>query len=333
MKTKQKLLSLALAIIFILAFAACGAASKTATDEASYTSESTVAAPEDAGSTSLADTAQQKDVVSGTGTSGGTAELPASDKIIYSCSATVETMEFDKTIEDLNKMVTDCGGFIENSSVTGNDFYSQHNGYATYRSAQYTFRIPVDKFKSFTENLSTLGNVPYSSSNAENITMQYTDTESRLTAYKTKETRLLELLAQADSMEDILAIESALTDVQYQIESLTSQIRSWDSLISYSTLSITVNEVSLYTEDSTSTLSYGQQLKEAFIRSINGVGRFFKGFFKFLVGAFPVLVVLAIIAVPVFFIVRAVRRKRKAKMPPPANFNNNDPNNRPPFQQ
>ena len=332
MKTKQKLLSLALAIIFILAFAACGAASKTATDQMYTENASIAAAPEEAGSSALADTAGGK--VAETNTSGGPAEMPSAEKIIYSGSATIETMEFDKTLIDLNKMVSDCGGFVENSSVTGNDFYSQHNGYATYRSAQYTFRIPVEKFKSFTESLDTLGNVPYSSSNAENITMMYTDTESRLAAYRTKETRLLELLAKANSMEDILAIESSLTDVQYQIESLTSQIKSWDSLISYSTLSITVNEVSLYTQDSTSTLSYGQQLKEAFTRSIAGVGRFFKGFFKFLVGAFPVLVVLAVIAVPVFFIVRAAHKKRKAKTPVPTNFsNNNDPNNRPPFQQ
>ncbi len=333
MKTKQKLISLALAIIFLLAFAACGA-SKTAADEMSATNNSIAVAPEEAGGAALTDTAQDKDSSTGIDASGGTAVMPSSEKIIYSGSATIETMEFDKTLEGLNKMVNDCGGFIANSSVTGNDFYSQHNGYASYRSAQYTFRIPVDKFKSFTENLSTLGNVPYSSSNAENITMQYTDTESRLTSYRTKEARLLELLAKANSMEDIITIENSLSDVQYQIESLTSQIKSWDSLISYSTLSVSVNEVSLYTEDNTSTLSYGQQLKEAFVRSIKGVGRFFKGFFKFLVGTFPVLVVLAVIAVPVFFIARAVSRKRKAKMPPPTNFNSNsDPNNRPPFQQ
>lgn len=332
MKTKLKFISLALALLLILAFAACGAASKTATDEV-YSGES-AAAPEDAGSTSLSDTSTQKDALTGTGTANGTAEMPSSEKIIYSGSATVETMEFDKTIEDLNKMVNDCGGFIQSSSVTGNDFYSEHSGTASYRTANYTFRIPVDKFKSFTESLSTLGNVPYSSTNAENITMQYTDTESRLTAYQTKETRLLELLSNASSMEDILAIENSLSDVQYQIESLTSQVKTWDSLISYSTLSITVDEVSLYTEDNTSTLSYGQQLKETFTRSIRGVGRFFKSFFKFLVGAFPALFVLAVIAVPVILIIRAANKRQKAKMPPkPDSNNNNDPNSRPPFQQ
>jgi len=333
MKTKLKFISLALALLLILAFAACGAASKTATDEA-YSSESTVAAPADAGSTSFTDTAAQKDALTGTGTTGGTAEMPSSEKIIYSGSATVETMEFDKTIEELNKMVTGCGGFIQSSSVTGNDFYAQHSGTVAYRAAQYTFRIPVDKFKSFTESLSTLGNVPYSSTNAENITMQYTDTEAQLTACQTKEARLLELLSKASSMADILAIENSLSDVRYQIESLTSQIKNWDSQVSYSTLSITVNEVSLYTEDSTSTLSYGQQLKETFTRSIKGVGRFFKSFFKFLVGALPVLVILAVIAVPIILIIRAANKRKKAKTPPKSDSNNNNgPNSGPPFQQ
>lgn len=329
MKTKQKLLSLALALLLLTTFAACGA-SKTASDEM-YTDQTEAAAPQEAGN-SLSLTDEQKTAETDTSTDGGTAELPPSDKIVYSGSVTVETMEFDKTLENLNKMVSDCGGFIENSSVTGTDFNSQYSGYASYRTAQYTFRIPVDKFKSFTEGLNTLGNVPYSSTNAENITMQYTDTASRLKVYETKQARLLELLSKATSMEDILSIENSLTDVQYQIESLTSQIRYWDSLISYSTLSVTVSEVSLYTDDNTSTLSYGQQIKETFVRSIKALGRFFKGFFKFLVGAFPVLVVLAVIAVPVILIIRAANKKRRAKMPPPTNFNNND-NNNPPFQQ
>jgi len=335
MKTKQKLISLALALILVLAFVACGAANKTANNETA-TYGLAVPAPAEAGGTSMTDAGAQKNSTAVTGTSGSTntngstTELPATDKIIYSGSATVETKDFDKTIEALAKMVNDCGGFVESSSVTGNDFYTERNGGTTNRTAQYTFRIPVDKFKLFVVNLSTLGNVPYSSSNAENVTMQYTDTEARLTVYQTKETRLLELLSKASSMEDILAIENSLSDVQYQIESLTSQMKNWDSLISYSSLSITVSEVSLYTEDNTSTISYGQQLQEAFTRSIKGVGRFFKGFFKFLVGAFPVLVVLAVIAVPVFFIVRAARKKKKAKTPPPADFNKN---NNPPSRQ
>jgi len=334
MKTKTRLSALALVLILVLALAACGAskASDTATagtaPEPAATAEYSLASGSDTVRTEEA--ADNADAASTN--ANGVSEMPAADKIIYSGSATIETKEFDKTIEALAKLVSDNGGFVESSSVTGNDYYSQQNNYQNYRSAQYVFRIPVDKFKPLMDGLDTLGNVPYSSTNAENITMQYTDTASRLEAAQTKETRLLELLSKASSMEDILAIENSLSDVRYEIESLTSQIRNWDSLISYSTLSVTVSEVALYTEDSTGTLSYGQQLSEAFTRSIKAVGRFFKSFLKFLVAAFPVLVVLAVIAVPVILIIRAANKKRKAKTPPLTNFNN-DGNNNPPFNQ
>ncbi|NCC68362.1 MAG: DUF4349 domain-containing protein, partial [Clostridia bacterium] len=196
MKTKQKLISLALAIILVLAFAACGAASKDASSADEAASEM---APEIRDSyTSQTDYTEQStnDAEDALGAAGSIIEVPTSEKIIYSGSAEVETMEFDKTIEDLAKMVSDIGGFVQSSSVTGSDFYAEHSGGSAARSALYVFRIPANTFKSFTENLSTLGNVPYSSTNAENITMQYTDTESRLTACRTKEARLLELLSR-----------------------------------------------------------------------------------------------------------------------------------------
>lgn len=312
MKTKTRFLSLALALILILALAACGGSNKSA--EAQDSAESGRGAPAEApASEEFADAKDSEGTLRLTNAGTASGAPPTADKIIYSGSVEIETMDFDKTLEDLGKMVGDIGGFVESSSVTGNDFYTQHSGGRSYRSAQYVFRIPADQFKAFAESLGTLGNVPYSSTNAENITMSYMDVESRLAVARTKEARLLELLEKATNMEDILSIENALSDVQYQIESLTSQIKNWESLLSYSTLSVTVREVSLYTEDSTETLGYGQQLKEAFIRSLKAIGRFFKGLFKFLVAAFPVIVVLAVIAVPVLLITSSALKKRRAK--------------------
>jgi len=328
MKTRTKLLSLAFALILILALTACSGRSKSAIGETGTVSQDTAAEAPAPSYASDGQSANEALKFASTGAASGT--LPTSDKIIYSGSAEIETMDFDKTLEDLSKKVSDIGGFVESANVTGTDFYTQHSGGKTYRSAQYVFRIPADQFKPFTESLGTLGNIPYSSSNAENITMPYTDTAARLEVCRTKEARLLELLSKATSMEDILSIENALSDVQYQIESLTSQLKSWDSLLSYSTLSVTVREVSLYTEDSTQTLSYGQQLKEAFVRSLKATGRFFKGLFKFLVAALPVLAVLGIIAVPVTLLTKNALKKKRAEAAARQSAENDG---KPPFQR
>lgn len=318
MKNRQTLAVLALVLVLVLSFAACGAKSAPAEDYAANDMASTpMEAPSAAESEEYDITGEISreygaHIATGGGETAGSTVNP-DEKIIYSGDARVETLEFDKTLEDLNKMLIDCGGFIQYSDITGADFNSLHSGRQIYRYANYQLRIPAQSFKSFGENLSSLGNVPYSSSSATNITMEYHDTSARLTARQTEQTRLLELLSKAETIEDVMAIESRLSDVRYEIESLTSQIKNWDNQVSYSTLSLEIQEVALYSEDSPATLSYGEQLKEGFVRTLKAVGRFFKDLLKFLVTALPVLVVLAVVTVIVLVVIKVVRKKKAAK--------------------
>lgn len=315
MKASKSLTILALVLVLVLAFSACG--SKSASD-----SSAPMQTPQTEGYKSdyyedINDDYGFSATTPGEGEEGLQQPSP-SEKIIYSGYAEIETLEFDKTLENLEKMILGSGGFIQSSDIRGNDFNTSYYGGKSYRTANYSIRIPVDKFTAFTEGLSELGNIPYSSSSAENITMQYRDTAAKLEARQTEQTRLLELLSQANSVEEILLIESRLSEVRYDIESLTSQLKGWDDLVSYSTLELSISEVALYTESSTATLSYGTQLKEGFVRSLKGVGRFFQSFFKLFVISLPVLIVLAVIAVVVIVIVRAVQKKKtlKIKAPP-----------------
>lgn len=236
-----------------------------------------------------------------------------SDKIIYSGSADVETLDFEQTLADVERLVSEVGGFIQSSSIHDNDFYTTQHGGTTYRSAHYELRIPVEKFNGVMNGLSSLGNVPYSSVEAENITEQYTDTEARLASYEAEEARLLELLSKASTVDEILKIESHLSDIRYKIENLTSQLKNWDSRISYSSLTLNINEVSLYTVDAPATMNYGKQLSTALISSAKSVWHFLKDLLKFIVSALPVLAVVAIIAIPVFFFVRRIILRKKSE--------------------
>ncbi|MEA4894740.1 MAG: DUF4349 domain-containing protein [Oscillospiraceae bacterium] len=332
MKTNRKFLSIALALILILALAACGAAGNKSPETAT-SDRASIPAPEAASGSSFdmeeGQKASQADI-SGSAGAGNLTELPSADKIIYTGYVSLETLDFDKTMADLQQLISDCGGFVQTSNVTGGDYDSIYGGTAISRTADYTIRVPVEKFKSVTDSLKNLGNVVSSSTNADNITMQYTDTQSRLSAYQTEETRLLELLAKASSVEDMLAIETRLSDVRYNIESLTSQLKNWDSQVSYSTLTLSVREVALYSKDNSSTLSYGEQIRQTFAHSLYSLGSFFKGLLKFLVAIFPALVVLGVIAVIVLLIVKASNRRKKS-IPP---VQNTDPSNeRPPYNK
>ena len=148
----------------------------------------------------------------------------AVDKIIYSANATIETTAFDDTVSKLEALIAQYGGFIESSSISGNNYYHSSHGYASSRSAEYRVRIPSRDFGTVMNSLSTLGNVPYCNTYTENITSQYYDVQARLNACLTQEQTLLEMMSKAEKVSDMLEIQDQLSDVRYRIESLQSTL-------------------------------------------------------------------------------------------------------------
>ena len=307
-KKMKKNLSLLLALLMTLSLCACGAGSKSASYE--YASEAPAAAY------MSADMAAEEAGYGGFSAAEGanTAGEPGSDtpetdpsKIIYSASATVETTDFDGSIAKLLALVEENKGWVEASSMSGANYRSIARGSSYNRSASYTLRIPSDKFELLMGSLSQIGNVPYSHTYTENVTSQYYDTQARLTAYQTQETRLLEMMEKAETVSDVIAIEEKLTELRYQIESLQSALKNWDRQVSYSTIDLEVMEVSEYTPEPQQ--SYGQELWQALTGAFRNLGQFFKDLLVFLVSAVPTILVLTAL----FFIFRPLFRKLAAR--------------------
>ncbi len=242
MKRTTKLLALALALVLALGLAGCGAKTSSMTDSCYSERISSAPMEEPRPDTPM----ESESMPSPASAPGGFGNLAAEDggfyeedvrdsaadiadmseKIIYSADATLETTEFDYSIEEIRALVKELGGFMESSSISGNNYYSISRGNTGGRYASFLIRVPSDKFSVLTGSLSEFGNVPYCNTYMQNVTMEYYDVQSRLEAYKTQETRLLEMLAVAKSVEDMLAIQQQLTDVQYEIDSLTGEPRN-----------------------------------------------------------------------------------------------------------
>ena len=314
----KKTLSLLLAVLLVFALCACGSAdSASSAPSAAYDMVSTETAypaeapEEDYGGFAVAGGTQLE-------TGSGAAPEGSPEKLIYSASATVETTEFDRTIEKLSALVEQYGGFVESSSINGSNYYTQSRGYSSERYASYVIRVPSGKFSALMGSLSTLGNVPYSHTYTENITAQYYDTDARLTAYQTQEARLLEMMEAAETVEDLIAIEEKLTELRYQIESLQSTLKNWDRQVAYSTLDLEVQEVIEYTPESR--MSYGQELALALTNGRRRTGELFKDLLLAIVGALPALVILAVVLAILIPVWKKHRKARRAKKnPPPEN--------------
>ena len=310
----KKALSLLLAALLVFALCACGSAdtpssAPAASYDMAYTEDTYPAEAEEYGGFA---------VTGGTQLESGSGAAPegSPEKLIYSASATVETTEFDGTIEKLSALVEQYGGFVESSSVNGSNYYTQSRGYSSTRYASYVIRVPSEKFSALMGSLSTLGNVPYSHTYTENITAQYYDTDARLTAYQTQEARLLEMMDAAETVEDLIAIEEKLTELRYQIESLQSTLKNWDRQVAYSTLDLEVQEVIEYTPESR--MSYGQELSLALTNGLKRTGEFFKDLLLAIVGALPALVILAVVLAILIPVWKKRRKARRAKKNPPA---------------
>ena len=318
----RKITALVLSLLLVLSLCACGSSSNASASnrkEASYSAAAPQAMYEaayEAGDYYMPEPAPAEEAAFGV--SNGSAAKDESqesapetnpEKIIYSADATVETTEFDKSIAALEKLLADCGGFVESSSVNGSNYYDSARGNVSRRTANYTLRIPSAKFSGVMNSLETLGNVPYTYMYTENVTAQYYDVEARMKAYQAQEARLLEMMDLAETVEDIITIEDKLTDVRYRIDSLQSSLNNWDRRVAYSTLSLTVKEVQVYTPETVTKITYGERLANAFKDSLTGTAEFFKNLLVFLVSILPALVILAVL----FFVCRPLIKKLWAK--------------------
>ena len=235
------------------------------------------------GDTAAADTATSADTAdNGTAGSGGSygawaetevaedsgqAEDGASDrlenaKMIYTARMEVETTAFDTAAADLRTLVEILGGYFEQAAV--------HNYGSGYRSGDYTVRVPADQFQPFLDRVGTLCHVTYQEQTSENVSEAYYDAESRLATQRTKLERLQNLLAQAENMEDIITIESAISDTELEIERLTGTLRQYDALVDYATVHLSLQEVYQLSNVEEPATSFASRMGAAFASGWRG---------------------------------------------------------------
>lgn len=241
----------------------------------------------------------------------------AGEKIIYYVNASIETLDFEKTLEDVDKLIEKYNAFIESSSVTGNDYSAYYYDYSRYRRAVFVIRVPKESLNSMTDELDTLGNVSGYNTSAQNITSQFVDTESRLKTYRIEEERLLSMLEKAETVADMITIETRLSEVRYNIESLTSQLNNWQHQVDYSTINISIYEVKQFSPEVEIPRTLAEEIADALSKSFRGVVSFLKAALVFIIAAIPVLVLLAVILIIVLFIVKKSKKRKTAHLPAP----------------
>ncbi len=164
------------------------------------------------------------------------------EKIIRTYSLGLETKDIVETTRKLEELVKKEEGFIDSSYQDGKLEPGE------WAHAYYSIRLPRGRVETLRSLLEELGQINYFSQSSDNVTRAYKDTEARIELLKLKETKLKELLDRAENLEDVIALESSIMDLQFEREQITNQLRDMDSRIDYDSYHLDISQVKTFTE-------------------------------------------------------------------------------------
>lgn len=318
-KRKRNLAALTLAALTALTavmLTGCGSASSSS--ETAVWSNGAAAGDmrEEAGFSDLSDAQPE---VSESAEGGNEAQdagqsLSSDRKLIKKVNMTVETRSFDEALSSIQEQVTALGGYIESMDTYNGSRYSSYSDSLEKRYSSMTARIPRDRLDAFLDTVSEVCNVVSRSDSVEDVTLTYVDLASRKKALETEQERLLELLEQAGSMEDIITVEQRLSDVRYQLESMESKLRTIDDQVDYSTVYLELKEVRELTPAVKETV--WERISGGFLSSLRGVGSGLTEFAVWFLSNIPYLLVWAAVIAAAVALVRLLagrKGKRRSK--------------------
>ncbi|MGB4658455.1 MAG: DUF4349 domain-containing protein [Mobilitalea sp.] len=321
MKRRKRFQILTVILVIVITATACGSKNASTSDTAStqftssydmddsQTEESKTESPEMAVSEDGA-SGSEYGFTDATATSTGETLAVTQDKIIYRCFLDIETQEFDTLINKLNSEIVRLGGYIESSQISGKRYYSNEE-----RNGSIIARIPKDKVDEFvnTVNTDSNANVINKEESTDNVTLAYIDTESRKKSLEIEQERLFALLEKTDTLENIIELESRLSDIRYELQNYESQLRSYDNQVEYSTITMSVQEVERITPDVEEKKTVGSRIKNGFSDTMYNISEGLKNFFVWFVVNIPYLMIWAAFIIIILLIVRKYYKKKNEK--------------------
>lgn len=212
-------------------------------------------------------------------------------KQVVSYFLSFESRDYTKALDYLNTLVRENGGFFDTVSESGQ----------APRYYQATIRIPSQEAPNFTETLKGYKGLIFKNQTkeAQDITTSYVDTELRIETRKKKLARLEELRKNQASLEQLLVLEEEINKTLYEIESLTSSLKSMDQDVTYTTISLSIDELATNISQP-GQAPFGERIGAAFGNSLQGFISLIQTLILLVISLIPYLVILGPIGYLVF---------------------------------
>lgn len=315
-QTYRRLSSVALAAVLSLTLAACDASSLEDKDMASGASAGYGAsvATIDAGSNSDDDatydmTADNADSVVDDASDADATDASSEDVatesqlLVYEATVSIDATDYDGTVAAIRALVTSNDGFLESEDDSVSEYDGRHHWSATVR-------VPAWSYDAFMSGIDGAGGTVTSrSSDVTNVTREHADNDAVIESLEVQESRLLEMMESATTTDDMLAIESRLTEVQTQLNRWRSSQDVLEAQVALSTVTVSVDEVEF--ETVTEGTSYMSRVLTAFAGMATGFVSWLGDAIITLIYLIPVVAIAVLVVVLVRHRIRIHRKPRR----------------------
>ena len=234
-------------------------------------------------------------------------EIQTSEKIVNSSYINIQTLEYSKTRDNVEKLMKKYDCILSSETEWNNHPEWNDEEIEEKMSAQIQLKVPSKDFYTFIDELNNLEKIISKQISTDNITKEYNEKTITIESLEIQKDRLLELMKGTKSISEMLDIESRLTEVETKLNTYKAELDNMDNNIEYSTISINIEEVSEYSK--TKGKTFFTRLKDTIEDS-------WEEFLSILEsGLFLIIMLLPyiVIGIIVFIIIKKIRKKKLEK--------------------
>ncbi|HLF72016.1 MAG TPA: DUF4349 domain-containing protein [Dehalococcoidia bacterium] len=159
-------------------------------------------------------------------------------KIVQQATLKLQVKNVGDSFAEVGRIATAAGGFVGGSNFT--------NQGSDLQVATVTLRVPAARYQDVLGELRGLGaKVDAETSNASDVTEQYSDLSARLRNLEATDTQLLTLLGRANTIAEILQVQDRLNNVRSEIEQVKGRMQLFDKLSEMATIGVTLRPLAV----------------------------------------------------------------------------------------
>ncbi len=237
--------------------------------------------------------------------------IPSERIVIQTASLSIIVENPTEAVAKISQMAESMGGFV----VTSNIYKSTNSRGEEFPAANITIRVPAEKLNEALQQIKALVSdadidIKNEEISGQDVTSEVTDLESRLRNLRAAEKQLLEIMENATDSEDVIAVFRELTNVREEIELLEGQLKYYRESARLSAISVYLQAKASIEPITIGGWQPGVEVQRAIQALVEG-GKFIVNALIWLVlFVFPLL---AVIGLPIYFIVKAVRKHQLKK--------------------